>query len=503
MKILLVKPPITVPDDWKGITFFDPPLGLAYVASVLCKEGYDVDILDAGIEGWRKINSHNGRKYVGLSFENISRIIARKAPDVVGITSLSVDASNGTEIARSAKQVNKDIKVVWGGTHATVIPEKVLAEESTDFVVTGEGEYTMLELVRELESPSPDFSRIKGLGYKHNQRLHINPTREWIRDLDQLPLPAHDLLKYPLYFEAVRYLQGARGFHPRRATVITSRGCPYTCNFCSVRQVMGRTYRYRSAENVVREIEILINNYGITNIGFEDDNISLNRARFERICVLIIEKELPVTWDAPNGIRADTLDESLLRKMKKSGCTGINLAPEVGDQDVLENIVGKKLDLESVEEVVQICKDIDLAVGCFFMVGLIGETKHNMQKTVEFACRLRELGAVTFCFIAQPYYGSTLYNQAKEKGYLLRADGEELEKGYINMQAMIETPDFTTDDLYDFRLKVGAGANEFKDIIKSIRNRPLDALRCFLLHPVYISKYLFKNHLIKGTFLRL
>ncbi|MCK4790613.1 MAG: radical SAM protein, partial [Desulfobacteraceae bacterium] len=144
------------------------------------------------------------------------------------------------------------------------------------------------------------------------------------------------------------------------------------------------------------------------NIGFEDDNISLNRERFERICDLIIEKELPVTWDTPNGIRADTLDESFLRKMKKSGCTGINLAPEVGDQDVLENIVGKKLDLESVEEVVQICKDIDLAVGCFFMVGLIGETKHNMQKTVEFACRLRELGAVTFCFIAQPYYGSAL-----------------------------------------------------------------------------------------------
>lgn len=503
MNILLIKPPINVPDDWKGITFFSPPLGLAYIAATLQQQGYKVEILDAGIAGWKKINSHNGRKYVGLSFENIKKIIANRKPDVVGITALSVDATNASEVTRAVKQVNKDIKVVRGGAHVCVRPRETLTEQATDFIITGEGEYTMPELVKELEKANPEFNKIKGLGYKGNGQLRINPPRKWIDNLDQLPLPAFELLNYPEYFKAVKYLQGARGFHSHRASIITSRGCPYKCNFCSVSSVMGRQYRCRSAENVVQEIEILVRKHRIRDVGFEDDNISLNRKRFEAICDLLIEKQLGITWDTPNGIRADTLDEPLLKKTQKAGCTSIILSPEVGDQQVLNNIVGKKLDLKKVEDVVKICTRINLPVGCFFMVGLVGETKSNMEKTVEFAHKLKNLGAQICCFIAQPYYGTALYNDAKSKGYLLRDNGEELERGFINMRALIETPDFTTNDLYDFRLKVGAGTNEFEDIIKSIRNRPLDALRCFLLHPVYISKYLFKNHLIKGTFLRL
>lgn len=502
MNILLIKPPINLPDDWKGITFFDPPIGLAYIASVLKENGHNVDILDAGIKGWNKTNSINGFKYAGLSFKNIQKYISIHKPDIVGITSLSVDATNALEIAQITKKVDKNIKVVLGGAHICVRPKEVLSETSTDFIVTGEGEYTMLELVQELQQDSQDFSRIKGLGFKDNGTLKINPPRQWNIDLDNLPLPAYELLNFPLYAKAAKYLQGSRGFIPNRTSVITSRGCPYACNFCSINTIMGKKYRYRSAENVINEIEILVNEYGITDIGFEDDNVSLKRERFEKICDLLIDKNISIRWDTPNGIRADTLDEPLLKKMKKSGCTSIILSPEVGDQYILDNIIGKKLDLKKVEEVTRICQQIDLPIGCFFMIGLIGENKASMQKTVEFSKKLRSLGAKTCCFIAQPYYGTKLYHQAKKNNALLRTDGQELERGFINMRAMIKTPEFCPEDLYKIQSEAGAGLHELKEILGIVRTRPFDAIRCFWLHPAYISKYLIKNHIMKKTFMK-
>jgi len=217
---------------------------------------------------------------------------------------------------------------------------------------------------------------------------------------------------------------------------------------------MGRKWRPRSPENVVEEIEELVKKYGIEELDFEDDNLTLDRKRAERIFDLIVEKELKIEWVASNGVRADTLDESLLRKMKASGCVWIYVAPESGSQEVVDKIVGKKLNLNKVEEAVKLCKKVGIGVGCYFVIGLPGETKEDIEKTIEFGRKLRSLGAEACSFfIANPFYGTQLYKISRENKYITRSDGKEIEEGFLNLEAMIKTPEFTPEEIYKFREK--------------------------------------------------
>jgi len=196
-------------------------------------------------------------------------------------------------------------------------------------------------------------------------------------------------------------------------TMITTRGCPYDCVFCTVHIVMGKKWRSRSPENVVDEIEQLIQTYRIRQIDFYDENMTLDKKRMENICDLIVERKLDVDWYTPNGVRADTLDLNLLRKMKKSGCKRIRVAPESGVQRVVDQIVKKNQKLTEVEKAVVLAKKVGIKVGCFFVLGLIGETKEDIKATIDYAYKLRKLGADKFYFsIATPIYGTELYEQA-------------------------------------------------------------------------------------------
>lgn len=218
----------------------------------------------------------------------------------------------------------------------------------------------------------------------------------------------------------------------------------------------------------------------------------------ERLCDLMVSKGLnkKISWDTPNGVRADTLNESLLKKMKEAGCRGIIVAPESGSQFVVNNIIGKKLDLKTVENAVRLCKKIGINCGCFFVIGLPGETIKQIEETVKFANKMRSLGAIPFCSIAWPYYGTDLYKIAKEKGYLLKKDGEELELGLLNLEALIKTPEFSPEQLYEYQ-KMIQGETELNELFDLIKTRPLDALRCFLLHPMFITKYITKNYILR------
>lgn len=255
------------------------------------------------------------------------------------------------------------------------------------------------------------------------------------------------------YYEAAKAGRSARitaTFGKRWATMITSRGCPYQCVFCSIHIHMGRKWRPRSPENVVDEIEELVNKYDIELISFEDDNMTLNRDRMVRICELIKERGLDFEWDTPNGVRADTLDEDLLKRMKETGCKQIYVSPESGNQHVVNDIIKKRLDLKKVEETVKLCKKIGIRVDCFFVIGLIGETKENIRETINFARKLKKLGAASVIFsIATPYYGTELYEKAKELGYL-KVEGDE----YMHtFEPKIETPEFTLDEIKRFYLE--------------------------------------------------
>jgi len=458
-----------------------PPIGIAYVAAVLERQ-HKVSIIDSPTEGWRNLEQIDETNYrIGLANKEISDRIERLSPDIVEINiPFSGWSKAAFEVASVAKSVDKDIITVLDGLHPSARPVECLSNPNIDFVVRGEAEYTMLELVGALEQGiTEDLKKIEGIGFIKNGKTVITPPRPEIQDLDALPFPARHLLPMNIYFDAVKE-NPIRGEISKRYTIMmTSRGCPHECIFCSNHIVMGKTWRGRSPENVVDEIEQVVNTYSIKQIDFFDDNMTLIKKRVENICDLIVKRGLDIDWYVPTGVRADTLDEELLRKMKVSGCKGIRVAPESGVQRVVNQIIKKNLALEDVEKAVVLAKKVGIKVGVFFIFGLIGETKEDMKETIKYAYKLKKLGANSFQFsIATPLYGTELYEQAKRGGFLREGFSDE---ALAAAEPLIETEEFTADDLRELCLQanlVNQSLNRDK-LVKAIRN-PKKAIRALL-----------------------
>jgi len=217
-------------------------------------------------------------------------------------------------------------------------------------------------------------------------------------------------------------------------------------------------------------LEQVIETFGIRQVDFSDDNMTLDKQRIKEICDLIIERNLHFEWFTPNGIRADTLDEPLLRKMKAAGCKKIRIAPESGVQRVVNDVIKKNLDLKSVERAVVTCKKVGIKVGCFFVIGLIGETKADIEETIRFAHKLKRLGADTFIFsIAMPLYGTAFYEQAKQNGFLREGF---CDYALAATEPLVETPEFSADDLRELCARANLVNPTFTrhKILRAIRN---------------------------------
>lgn len=426
MKICLINPAQTLQKRF-GKPFVFQPLGLLYVAAALERE-FTVEIIDASLLGWRALREESGKYYLGIGPEEIKEKLKVLKPDIVGISCLfSINEASALEAAQAVKSVSKDIVVVWGGVHPSVRPIETLSSGCVDFVVIGEGEITAPELFKVLESGNYSALRdVRGIAYRDSSgKAVLTGPREKIQDLDALAFPARHLADMEEYFKAMGVRKGAREmytYNQRWTSIITSRGCPYQCNFCSIHLSMGRQFRRRSPENVIEEIKLLKRDYDIRHINFEDDNLTLERNRAAGIFDLMIRENLSVSWSTPNGIRGDTLDEELIKKMKESGCRRVFIAPESGSQHVVNDIIKKNLDLKKVEKAVGLLHKYGIVVDGSFVIGSIGETKSDIWKTIRFALRLKRLGMQAAGFhIATPYYGTALYEEASQKG-LLRKD---------------------------------------------------------------------------------
>lgn len=423
MKILLINPPIILPRNL-GTPSPYIPLGLAYLAAVLEEKGHDVSIRDILLEGWDKKEHMQGDfVYYGLPPKEIIEIVRRARPSVVGITVPYTIQEKGAFLAAvAAKEADRDIITVLGGPHPTIRPENCARHQAVDLVVMGEGEETFLEIIKRIEIDGVlKTHKIRGIAYEDGGNVHINPPSPLIDDLDAIPFPARHLLDLDAYVEASKALSGVHGVRvkSRYSPVISSRGCPYGCIFCSIDITMGKKVRMRSPGNVVDELEEMVYKHGIRTVLFEDDNLTHNKKRILEICNQITTRGLDIEWYTPNGIRADKLDKELLSAMKRSGCKLIWLAPESGSQRVVTAVIGKHLKLESVEIAVKAAKKVGIKVGLFFVVGLPGETKAEMQESLAFARRMRQLGASCFTFsVATPLYGTRLYKMATEQGLL-------------------------------------------------------------------------------------
>jgi len=420
-----------------------PPLGLGYIAAVLENLGVTVKIVDCLMDGWwdrKEIGSNLLR--IGLSEEDIEKTIEDFSPDMVGVNNIFTrQYKYAHEIYKIAKNVDANIVTVAGGAHPTVMPEFALQDENLDFVVIGEGELTIEKLVKNLSKNVNEIENIDGLGYRNRDgKIIVNPKTTYIESLDSIPFPARHLMDIKKYFGL------AESHGKRRCTrfspIMTSRGCPARCTFCTAYKVWGRKYRFRSPENVIEEMKELKYKYGIEELLIEDDCFTANPQRAEKICDLMIKENLNLKWDTPNGVAAFALNKNLVRKMKAAGCYKINIGVESGNQQTLDNIIKKPLKLEKAEEIINYCREIGLDCGIFLILGMPGDTIKNMWDSYKFAKKVKMYSP--FISVATPYPGSELYQICKEKKYI--PEDFKLEDLYIR-SFIIQTEDWTPNQI--------------------------------------------------------
>jgi magnesium-protoporphyrin IX monomethyl ester (oxidative) cyclase len=489
MKILLINPPQTFyigSEPPAG----NLPLGLMYLASVLDKEGYKVEILDAFMADCEP-QKNGDTATVGMPFDQIEEEMLQRKPDIVGVSGpFTSQIDNTLKVVELAKKVNPKILTVVGGPHVSTVPKEFLEEaKNVDIAVTGEGEYALLEIAQYFEGKKP-LDKILGIAYRQNDAVTVNPRRPFLENLDELPYPAYHLVDMEHYLSNKKI--GYRSFQNRAISMVTSRGCPFNCCFCAVHLHMGKSFRAHSAEYVLNQIQHVVDTYGVKNIFFEDDNLTFDLKRFEDICDGLIQRKIKVGWETPNGVRADRLNMPLLKKMKQSGAVSIFVGVESGDQEILNKVVCKSLDLNSVVEFAKNAKQIGLKTGAFYIIGFPGEKKENMQRTVDFALRLkRDYDTGMHLFTATPSYGTRLYEQCKKNGYL-EADlswnafgsAARLPQGH----SLIHTKDFTSQEVKEIAQQA---LKEYKrlSLINNVKS-PKKALGTIFHQPQLLGKYL-------------
>jgi magnesium-protoporphyrin IX monomethyl ester (oxidative) cyclase len=487
MKILLINPTRSYNEKASYISKgadIGLPLGILYIAAVLDKEGYDVEVLDSLVSPHTELKQISGdRIEYGIPWDKLKDIIKQKKADIIGISNMfSAQINNTIRTTQLIKKIDKNIPVIVGGPHITVKAAEFLQKVNTaDVAVTGEGEIAMLDLVKCYEKKA-DLKNVNGIVYRNNGKIISNNKRDFIKDLDELPLPAYHLIDMESYLTLYKkniYSRSRDEF--RSLSMVTSRGCPYNCVFCSIHLHTGRAFRPHSAEYIIKHLKHVVEKYNVKQIHFEDDNFTLDIKRCEQILDGIISNKLDIKWDTPNGIRADIYSRSLVEKMKRSGCKSLTLGIESGDQDVIDNIINKSLDLSKVEGFAKLCKEFKIPVNAFYVIGFPGETKKNIKKTIDFALMLQNKYGVMQggAFFATPLYGTRLYKICEEKGYFTKEiTPESLAAATASYgEGLIKTPEFTPDDLKKFN-QILIRAN----YLKHLKN-PLKQVNLLLKNP--------------------
>lgn len=420
MKILLINAP-TFSSHFYGL-----PLGLGYVAAALESKGFQVEILDANLAG----------KWAGIHKEIMNRSF-----DVAGISSMTHNFLAGLEIAGMAKEKSSAITVVLGGAHVTLSPEDAAGSDVVDYVIAGEGEESFTRLIQDIvEKKIPSTNRNLSSSRFMEKFYGGFPL---IKDVDAIPYPAFHLLDISKYN---KFPHGTYYKNKPFVPLITSRGCPYECAFCVNPLLSGKNWRSRSPRNVVDEIEFLISGFGVREVHFEDENLTLDKARTIEICREILSRKLEISWKCPDGVLIDSMDEELLSWMKKSGCYSLSFGIESGDPEILRR-ANKSINPEKTKEIVNLAKRMNIHTVGFFILGLPGETGDSIKKTIRHAVSL-PLDTAQFN-LCVPLPKSGVRNYFRERGYAIADDFTK----YSVDHALVSTPALSSQDLYYWRKK--------------------------------------------------
>ena len=431
MKILLIDPPFK---RFTGFVNFYYPMGLAYLASVLRNAAYEVAILDVDAlnkgsdidfsDEYRRLEFYrqglNNEEHE--AWQDIKNVLRNFSPDIVGITAMTTKFGSVLKTAEVVKKYNPQLLVAVGGPHASLLPEQTLKSENIDIVVRGEGEVTLVELIRVLEGQvefraegqdadlnyTEEFqlqkvkglSDVKGISYRHNGQTINNLPRESIRDLDEIPFPGRDLLMHPKDYTS-----------EDMGVVMTSRGCPFNCSYCC--HPWGKRVRHRSADNVILEMEAIKQTYGTRQFEFKDDTFTVNKNWVLEFCDRLISKKLKVNWGCTT--RAELLDDDLLNMMKKAGCNVIKIGIETGSERILKE-TKKGISFDQIKEAARLLNKHGLFWSGYFMVGLPTETEEDIMKTFTFMKELNPYYAGLGIY--NPFPNTELFNNGVQMGLL-------------------------------------------------------------------------------------
>ncbi len=427
IKVLLISPPISIP---KGmLKRCIPPLGLSYIAATLEKYGVEVTMVDCAVEGHStERETGNGMITYGLRPEEIRERVCQASPDVVGISVLfSTDIENLFETCRVIRSVDSNIVIVVGGLHPTIYPQEIVersritdgSDYLLDFILRGEGEYRFLSFVQNLQGGLVDRNADGLVGHFEGEWIYRH-QRSLIDNLDELPFPAYHLLPMERYFEI------NSPFSPvpqgnRVVQLLTSRGCPIGCTFCASTNLY-RKYRYRSVNDITREIQELKSRYDIDEIQFADDNLTFVRGHSMKLFKAMVP--LNVKWCTPNGTMVNTLTPELMDLMAESGLYQITLSLDSGSAKTLKNLHHKPVNLNSIPGLVDKAKEYGIFTHGTLVVGMPGETLDDIREGFEFVKTLDLTSISTFIAAAIP--GSELYHQVLEKGLINKRDAENI-----------------------------------------------------------------------------
>ena len=415
VKVALVNPP-----TMKGVFHHHPylPIGLAYLAAVLEANENEVLVLDC-------LASE-------IDHEKLKEKLSYFEPNLIGISSMTPMVPSTMLAAKVAKEACPDATVVLGGPHATFMDREILAQESSvDIIVRGEGELTLLELAQKIAGQE-SIDGVEGITFRKNGQPIQNQTRPYIQNLDELPYPAYK------HFPLDKYRLFGKLFFP----VITSRGCPFQCSFCTTSRTLGKQYRARSPKNIGDELELLKNEYHADSFTFYDDTLTLDKQRIFEICDEIKTRKINIPWDCQT--RVDQISEEVLARMKQTNCQQVFFGAESGCQDVL-NWVKKRTTVAQNESAIKMAKKAGLFVAISIIIGYPGETAAMRKETLDFLKRA-EPDDVYLC-IATPYPGTDLRVLVEQMGLKMSPDWEK----YDTTTPVFENPLLSDEEAIKIR----------------------------------------------------
>jgi len=418
------------------------PLGIGYLAAILEKNGYDVNVIDC--------------QALSLTLNEVESELSKRQPDIVGLTSTTLTYRPALEIIKVAKKALPNCLTVIGGSHVTFWDEEALQEcPQLDVVVRKEGENTFLEMVQRLEA-GKSFDDVRGITYRKNGKTVKTEDRPYIEDLDSLPYPAFHL------FPLEQFNKYGNIIFP----VMTSRGCTFFCEFCTAVRMFGRRYRMRSAKKVVDEIEYLYKKYGEKQYTFYDDAFTVDQARTKEICDEILRRGLKIKWDCET--RVDMVTKALLQKMKEAGCIAVWYGVEAGSQEV-RDAMKKGISTNQTFNAFKWTQKAGLIAVASIILGFPGETRETAMESVKLLKEINpdEIGV----YIATPYPGTPMYDYVKEMGWLKILDFNR----YDTATPTFESPTMSMKELKEIHDKAH----------QSFYIRPLYIIRAFSKGGVY------------------